>query len=121
MFSGVKNGEVEMNFKKVFFVQLLALVLTLSFIGPAFSQGRPSKRVVRAGVIEWVSRDFKYIGIDEGKVLITPQTKVFDAYGNPLGISALERGRHVVVELIRNPDGSTEKRIIIRKSGGQIK
>lgn len=107
--------EVEMNLKRVFFVKLLVLMLALSSIGPAFSQGKQGKTIVRAGEIEWVSRDFKYIGINEGKVLITPQTKVFDERGNSLNIRDLRQGRYVVVEMIRNPDGSTEKRIIIKK------
>ena len=103
-----------MNFKGVFWVKLfvLILILILSSIGSAFSQG---KRVVRSGEIEWVSPDFKYIGINEGKVLIKPQTKVVDGEGNSLKISELKPGRHVTVELIRNPDGSWEKRIVIRR------
>jgi hypothetical protein len=111
----ITRKEGVMNLKKVFFVKLLVLILVLSFTGPAFTQGKPSKRVVRAGAIEWVSRDFKYIGINEGKVLITPQTKVLDEKGNSLDIRELRRGRHVVVELILNSSGSAEKRIIIKK------
>jgi hypothetical protein len=109
------HKEGVMNLKRLFFVKLLVLILVLSFIGPAFSQGRDGKRIVYAGTIEWVSRDFKYISINEHKVSITPQTKVLDDRGNPLDMRELRRGRHVVVELIRNPSGSAEKRIIIKK------
>lgn len=104
-----------MNLKRLFLVKLLVLILALSFIGPAFSQGKQGKTRIYAGAIEWVSRDFKYISINEHKVLITPQTKVLDEKGNSLNITDLKRGQNVVVELIRNPDGSTEKRIIIKK------
>jgi hypothetical protein len=111
---GGTDKEVAMNLKGVFWVKLfvLLLILILSSIGSAFSQG---KRVVRAGEIEWVSRDFKYIGINEGKVKITPQTKIVDSQGNSLKVSELKPGRHVTVELIRNADGSWEKRIVIRR------
>jgi hypothetical protein len=104
-----------MNFKRLFIVKLLVLILVFSFTGPAFSQGKQGRTRIHAGVIEWVSRDFKYISINEHKVLITPQTKVLDEWGNNLNVNELRRGRAVVVELIRNSNGSAEKRIIIKK------
>jgi hypothetical protein len=111
----ITNKEGVMNLKRLFFLKLLVLILVFSFIGPAFSQSKQGKTRIHAGVIESVSRDFKYISINEHKVLITPQTKVLDEKGNSLDIRELRRGRHVVVELIRNPSGSAEKRIIIKK------
>jgi hypothetical protein len=104
-----------MNLKKVFWVELLVVILALSFVGPAFSQARPGKTIAHAGVIEWVSKDLKYIGINERKVLITPQTKVLDDQGNSLKVTELRRGRIVVVEMVRISNGSVEKRIIIKR------
>jgi hypothetical protein len=103
-----------MDLKKLFVVKLLVLMLTLSLIGPAFSQGSGKPRPY-TGVIEWVSKDFKYIGIDERKILITPETKVVDAEGKMLKTSDLKPGRTVVIESIRTPGGSTERRITIKK------
>lgn len=104
-----------MNVRKMFWVELLVVLLALSFVGPAFSQGRPSKTIAHTGVIEWVSRDFKYIGINEGKVSIPPETKIVDKQGNILSVRDLKRGRFVLVEIIRNPDGSRGKRVIIKR------
>jgi hypothetical protein len=104
-----------MNPRKVFWVELLVVIWVLSFVGPAFSQARPGKTIAHAGVIEWVSRDFKYIGINERKILITPQTKILDDLGNSLRTAELRRGRTVMVEMVRMPGGSVEKRIIIKK------
>jgi hypothetical protein len=111
----VTHKEVEMDMKKIFWVELLALVLTLSFIGPAFSQSGPNRVIAHAGAIEWVSNDFKLIYINERKVLISPQTKILDDQGNSLKVTELRRGRRVVVELVRISDGSMEKRVIIKK------
>ena len=55
------HKEVEMSLKKVFLVGLLVFVITLSLIGPVSSQGQTSKTIIYAGVIERVSRDFKFI------------------------------------------------------------
>ena len=107
--------EIDMNLKKFFFVKLLVLLLVLFLIGPAFSQARDGKRIVYAGIIDWVSQDFKYIGINDHKLPITPQTKVLDEKGNRLATSELRQGRPIVVELIRNPDRSAEIRIVIGK------
>jgi hypothetical protein len=109
--------EVKMSPKKVFWVELLVLMLTLSLISPAFSQGGPDRRIANAGVIVWVSWDLKYIAINtsEHKILITPQTKVLDEQGNSLRVSDLRRGLRIVIEVVRISDGSMEKRIIIKK------
>jgi hypothetical protein len=119
----ITSKEIKMNLKKVFFIKLLVLLIAFSFIGPAFSQGRGGKRIVYAGVIDWVSQDFKSIAINkvEHRIAIAPQTKVLDEWGNTLKASDLRKGLSVVVESVRNPDGSTEKRIIIRSERGAIK
>ncbi len=104
-----------MDLKKVFWVELLIVILALSFVGPAFSQKKPGKTVAHAGKIEWVSRDFKYIGISEHKVSILPGTKIVDKQGNPLTVGDLKPGRVVVVEIMQSSGGSHEKRIVIRK------
>jgi hypothetical protein len=107
--------EIEMNLKKIFFVKVLVLLLILSFVGPALSQSKQGKTKIYSGVIEWVSGDFKYMSVDEHKVLITPGTKVLDELGHRLTIYDLRRGLKVVVEMIRHSDGSTEKRIVIKR------
>ncbi len=119
----ITSKEIKMNLKKVFFIKLLVLLIVFLFIAPAFSQGNQSKTIMYAGVIQWVSSDFKYIAIPsaERSILIPPETKVFDEQGNILKISDLRRGLHIVVEFIKNPDGSTEKRIIIKSERGSIK
>jgi hypothetical protein len=113
----ITSKEIKMNLKKVFFIKLLVLLIAFSFIGPAFSQGRGGKRIVYAGVIDWVSQDFKSIAINkvEHRIAISPQTKVLDENGNKLKASDLRKGLNVVVESVRNPDGSKEKRILIKK------
>jgi hypothetical protein len=117
------SKEIEMNLKKVFFVKLLILMLALSLIVPALSQGGSGKRKVASGVIDWVSQDFKSIALNtvEHRIVIPPETKVLDAYGNSLKVTDLRRGLNVVIESVRNPDGSTEKRILIRGERGSIK
>ena len=106
-----------MNLKKVFLIKLLILVIALSLIGPVSSQGQTNKTIMYTGVIQMVTRDFKYIALNtvEHNIPITPQTKVFDERGNSLKVNDLRRGLNIAVEMIRNPDGSTEKRIIVKK------
>jgi hypothetical protein len=113
----ITHKEVEMSLKKVFFVKLLVLVLTLSLVGPVFSQGNKNKIATFAGVIQWVSPDFKYIAIpsQESKIFLPPTTKVFDGQGNSLKLSDLRRGLNIVLEVTRNPDGSQQRTIIVKK------
>lgn len=101
--------------KKIFFGAFFVFMLTQSLIGPAFSQGREEKTKIYSQKIDWVSRDFRYVEIKERRVLIPPGTKVFDEKGNILEIRDLRSGRDAFLEFIRNPDGSTETRIVIKK------
>jgi hypothetical protein len=111
----VFKREVAMICKKIFFVAFFVFMLTQSLVGPAFSQGREDKKKIYCRKIEWVSRDFRYIGINERRVLIPPGIKVFDQKGNILDIRDLKSGRSAVLEKIRNKDGSIEERIVIKK------
>lgn len=105
-----------MNVRKMFWIELLVVILALSFVGPAFSQGRPTKVIAHAGVIEWVSQDYKYITIPsiESKIFLPPTTKVLDEQGNSLKLTDLRRGLRIVIEVTRNPDGSQQRTIIIK-------
>ncbi len=105
--------EVEMNLKKIFLVKLLVVIFALSFSGPAFSQ---SKTATLAGVIQWVSPDFKYIALpsSERSIPIPPDTKVFDEKGNSLKLTSLRKGLNIVMESTRNPDGSMQRKIIVK-------
>ena len=105
-----------MSLKRVLLVELLVLMLPLWFIGPAFSQGNQSKIVTFAGVIEWVSPDFKYITMPshESKIFLPFTTKVFDGQGKSLQLTDLRRGLNIVLEVTRNPDGSQQRTIIIK-------
>jgi hypothetical protein len=104
-----------MKFAKVFLIQFVMIMVIFSLISPSFSQIKQEKRIIHSGMIELVSEDFKYISINERRIPITPKTSVIDTKGNILKISELKSGLYVVVELIRKPDGSLEKRIVVKK------
>lgn len=104
-----------MKFAKVFLMQFVIIMLTLSLISPSFSQVKQEKVIISSGMIELVSEDFKYISINERRISISPNTSVIDTKGNILKISEVKAGLYVVVEFIRKPDGSLEKRIVVKK------
>jgi len=104
-----------MKFAEVFLIQFVIIMLTLSLISPSFSQIKKERMIIYSGILELVSEDFKYISINERRISITPNTSVIDTKGNILKISELRPGLYVVVELIRKPDGSLEKRIVVKK------
>lgn len=108
----------KMTLTKVFLIECVVIMVVLCLISPSFSQIRQGKRIIHSGIIELVSEDFKYISINERRIPITPNTSVIDTKGNILEISDLKAGLYAVVELIRKPDGSLEKRIVVKKWKG---
>ena len=115
----IDRMEVVMNLKKVFFILVLTGAVIICSISPAFSQVKPGKNIVASGMIELVSRDKKvnadYMMINERKIFISPNTKIMDAWGNPLTLNDLKPGLFALVEAIKNADGSYERKITVKK------
>ena len=106
-----------MNLKKILFIELLVLILALSSVGPVFTQGGQGKTATIAGVIQWVSSDYKYIALPstERSIFIPPETKVVDEQGNNLRLADLRKGLNIVMEWTRNPDGTIQRKIIVKR------
>ena len=108
-----------MNLRKALFVMTIIFLVILSFIPTIFAQVKPSTSVVTSGVIGLVSRDPKvkvdYILIDERKIWVSPSTKIFDEWGNPLTLRDLKPGLSVIIEERQISKGSYERRIIVKK------
>jgi hypothetical protein len=109
--------EGEMSLRKVLMIVLLVFGLAVSWGGSVFSQGGQGKTSTLAGVIQWVSWDYKYLSLPsvERSIPIPPDTKVVDEQGNSMRLGDLTKGLSIVMEWTRNPDGSIQRKIIVRK------
>jgi hypothetical protein len=109
--------EVEMSLKKVLMIVLLVFGLAVSWGGSVFSQGGQSKTSTLAGVIQWVSWDYKYLSLPsvERSIPIPPDTKVVDEQGKSMRLNDLRKGLNIVMEWTRNPDGTFQRKIIVKQ------
>jgi len=104
-----------MRFIKAFVIPLVILLVMLSFI-PKLSQAQ-GKRVVLSGVIDQLgeTKNSKYISINERRIVLTRNTTVVDQSGKPLTFKDLRPRLKATVQLIRRPDGSVERRVIVNR------
>jgi hypothetical protein len=104
-----------MRFIKAFVISLIILLVMLSLI-PGLSQAQ-GKRAVLSGVIDQLgeTKNSKYISVNERRIVLTRNTTVVDQSGKPLTFKDLRPRLKARVELIRRPDGSVERRVIVSR------
>jgi hypothetical protein len=68
-----------------------------------------------SGVIESIPAGFKFIVINEVRIYISPETKIFDEKGNILMIDELKSRFNVTIEAVRSKDGFFAKKIVLKK------
>ena len=66
-----------------------------------------------SGVIKSVDKDFKFIVVNDVKVLISESTTVVDEKGNILRMNDLKSGLSVAIEMGRRSDGFFARKIVV--------
>ncbi len=110
-----RTGEI-MQFRKILSVELALLSLILLLTNSASSQVKGEERISFSGVIDSISKDLKFIVVNEAKILLSPTTQIMDEKGNLRKIDYLRVKRYVTIEGIRNADGIIVKRIMVKTS-----
>jgi hypothetical protein len=111
-----EEGKMKVN--RTFSIPSAVLVTILLFSYPCFSQVRKDLKGPYSGVIDGISADYKFITVNEKRFSLSKKTEVVDEKGNHLKLYDLRPGWYVTIQRVQNPDGSFEKKIIVRARGG---
>jgi len=103
-----------MNLRRCLVIPFVTLSVLFVLFVPGFSQAKEDKPVSFSGVIEGVHEGFKYIVINERRVVVSPETRILDERGNILNVNALKPRLNVTIEAIRMSDRLMAKKIVIK-------
>jgi hypothetical protein len=104
-----------MKLIRIFLIQFAIFVSIFLILGFAFSQVKRGDTISFSGMIESIGEDFEFIVINEARIFVSSETKIFDEKGNVLKIEELKPKLTVTIEAVRNPNGFLGKRIILNK------
>src|SRR5512139_2860762 len=101
-----------MKLEKRCFVKSVTFMLTLLIFLPGI-QGIKMEATSYSGVIKSIDKDFKFVVVNDAKVLISDHTKVVDEKGNILRMNDLKPGFSVTIEGVRSSDGFFANKILL--------
>ncbi len=104
----------KMSLQKKLFVNLLILMVIFVFFELGFTQVKKGETVSFTGVIEKVDKDFKFIMVNEAKIILSDAIKIFDEKRNPLKISDLKPNLTVTIHAVGNPGGFLANKIVVK-------
>jgi len=102
-----------MKSQKVFLIKSMIFMFALLIFLSGF-QVLKEETISLSGVIQSIDRDFKFIVVNEAKFIISSNTKIVDEIGNILKIDDLKSKVSVDIEALRNPNGFSAKKIVIK-------
>ena len=108
----VKREGVKMKLEKERLLKSVIFLLTLLIFLPG-ALGIKEEAASYSGVIKSVDKDFKFIVVNDVKVLISESTTVVDEKGKVLRMNDLKPGLSVAIEGGRRSDGFFARKIII--------
>jgi hypothetical protein len=104
-----------MKLRKLVFIQFVISILTLLILSPGFSQVKKEGTLSFSGTIDHIPADFKSIVVNEGRILISPDTRIVDEKGNQLKIEDLKIGDYVIIIALKKSNGVFAQKIAIKK------
>ena len=108
-----------MSLKKYFLLKFLLLAVTI-FLLPTLCQAKEDEIFTVSGAIESLSKDFKSIEVNEGRVLITSDTEIVDQWGKPLGLKSLRPKLMVTLQVLRRGDRFLARKIVVKTSNDKL-
>jgi hypothetical protein len=102
-----------MSLRKCLFMNMVVLAVILGILSTGFSEVKRGEIISFPGTIEQVAPDFKFIVVNEAKIVITPQTKIADGRGSVATINELKAKRFVRIEALRRQDGFIAQTILL--------
>jgi hypothetical protein len=92
---------------------MVVLAVILGILSTGFSEVKRGEIISFPGTIEQVAPDFKFIVVNEAKIVVTPQTKIADGRGSVATINELKAKRFVRIEALRRQDGFIAQTILL--------
>jgi hypothetical protein len=99
---------------------MVALGVILGILSTGFSEVKKGEIISFPGPIERVAPDFKFIVVNEAKIVITPQTAISDGKGTVAKINDLKAKRFVRIEALRRKDGFIAQTILLLPMKGHV-
>ena len=93
----------------------LILSLILLTFSSSYSQVRVGEVISFPGVIEKVSKDFRFIVVNEAKIILSSDTKILDANGKELKKNDLKSKLRVHLEVLNTSQGFIAQKIVVKK------
>ena len=101
-----------MKLEKAYYIKLGIFMLILLIFLPGV-QGIKEEAGSYSGVIKSIDKDFKFIVVNDAKVLISDNTKIVDEKGKTLRMNDLKPGLSVTIEGVRSSNGFFANKIVI--------
>jgi len=108
-----------MNMKKCVCVNVVAAGILLGIFSAAFSEVKRGEVISFPGVIEQVDPNFKFIVVNEAKIMITPQTLTVDRSGTAAKTSELKARRWVRIDALQKQGTFIAQTIIFLPPNGR--
>jgi len=108
-----------MNLKKFLYVNVVAAGILLVIFSTAVSEVKRGEIISFPGMIEQVGPEFKFIVVNEAKILITPQTIIADRNGIAAKTSELKARRWIRIDAFQKQGHFVAQTIIFLPQKGQ--
>ena len=108
-----------MSMQKFLFINGVVLGVLLGILSTGFCEVKKGEIISFPGTIEQVDPDFKFIVVNEAKIVITPQTVIADRNGTAARVSELKAKRFVRIEALRKGDSFIAQTILLLPVKGQ--
>ena len=103
-----------MNEKRKFMFCVIMFGLVVTLLTPAFSLGREKHIYNFQGVIERISKDRRILEVNEGRVILSSETKIVDERGRVLTVESLKPDLFVKIEALRGTSGFYAEKIEVK-------
>jgi hypothetical protein len=101
-----------MRMQKFLFISVVAFGILLGVLSVGFSEVKRGDILSFPGMIEQVGPEFKFIVVNEAKILITPQTVITDKNGTAAKNSELKVRRWVRIDAVQKQGSFVAQTII---------
>ena len=96
-------------------MRCIIFILIFLVVNAGFGQVKKEETIHFSGTIKTISKDYKFIVVNNVNILITSDTKIVNEKGRTLKINELKPELFVRIEGVQNPKGFLAKKIVVKK------
>ncbi len=104
-----------MNAKNVLLMKFSIFIFILFVVNFGFSQVNEEEILSFSGIITTISKDYKFIVVNDVNILISSNTKIVNEKGKSLKINDLKPELYIRIEGVQNSNGFLAKKIVVKK------